>query len=129
MKKFTIFEIAKLLNFNDQEIKDIETDYKASDEAKRCETMDIFYDSYFELLDKLAKIKYNQFMEEASEGKRELKTDLYQQAKRAVWTDFENILAGKPQEVDQLDEIRNKLKNFTQGAISKNSTSVTTPAH
>jgi hypothetical protein len=116
MRKFTVFEIAKLLNYNDQEIDSLKTEFKGYTEETRCDVMDVFYDSFYELLNKFSKIKYDQFLAEASSGKREINSDLYQEAKRAVWKDFDEILAGKPQEKNEMEEIRNKLKFLTENA-------------
>lgn len=118
MKKFTIFEIAKLLNYSDQEIDSLKTEFKGYTEETRCNVMDVFYDSFYELLNQFSKVKYNQFLEEASSGKREVNSDLYQEAKRAVWQDFDDILAGKPQEKNEMEEIRNKLKFLTENSQS-----------
>ena len=63
---------------------------------------------------KISELKYNQLLVEVSQGKGELKTDLYLQAKKLTLKYLEDILYGTPQEIRQVDEIRNKLKSLIQ---------------
>lgn len=115
MKNLTIFDIAKILQFDDSQIAELKKNYDSYDDAKKVEVMDVMWQSFFDLHEKLSSLKYDQFMEEVAQGKRELKTDLFFQAKKAVMKDFEEILAGKPQENQQIEQLRNKLQSFTGG--------------
>ena len=118
MKKLTIFDIAKLLKFDVNQTNDLKKDFENADNESKVEIMDTMWNAFFELHKKLSDLKYKQLMGEVEVGKRELKTDLYLQAKKAVMKEFEEALAGKPQETKQIDELRDRLKNLTQNNTS-----------
>ena len=113
----TIFDLAKILRFDDQQLSDLKKDYETADNEKKVETIDIMWKGYFELYEKLCNLRYDQFLEEVAQGKRNLTNDLYLQAKKAVTKDFEEILAGKPEETQQINQLRDRLKSFTGATI------------
>jgi hypothetical protein len=114
MKKLTIFDIAKILKFDVNQTNKLKKDFENANNESKVKIMETMWNSFFDLLKELSNLKYDQLLEEVSRGKRELKTDLYLQAKKEVIKEFEEILAGKPQETKQMDELRNRLKNLTQ---------------
>lgn len=118
MKKLTIFDIAKLLNFDASQTSQLKKDFEDADNETKVEIMDTMWSSFFELHKKLSDLKYNQLLGEVGQGKRELKTDLYLEAKKEVMKEIEETLAGKPQETKQIDELRDRLKNLTQNNTS-----------
>lgn len=114
MKKLTIFDIAKLLKFDVNQMDDLKNNFESADNESKVEIMDTMWNAFFDLFKKLSDLKYKQLLGEVSQGKRELKTDLYLQAKKEVMKEFEEIISGKPQDTKQMDELRNRLKNLTQ---------------
>ena len=122
MKKLTIFDISKILKFDIDQTNDLKKDYENADGEKKVEIMDIMWKGFFELHKKLSDLKYKQLMQEVGEGKRNMTTDLYSQAKKLAMKEIENILSGTPQEVLQMDELRNKIKNLIP--TTKNSTAL-----
>lgn len=112
MKKLTIFDIAKILKFSADETNNLKKDFENADGELKVEIMDTMWSAFFELHKKLSDLKYKQLMQEVGEGKRNLTTDLYLQAKKLAMKDIEDILSGTPQEVSQMDELRNKIKNL-----------------
>lgn len=114
MKKLTIFDIAKLLNFDANQTSQLKKDFEEADNETKVEIMDTMWSSFFELHKKLSDLKYNQLLGEVGQGKRELKTDLYLEAKKEVMKEFEEIIAGKQHDTKQIDELRDRLKNLTQ---------------
>ena len=114
MKKLTIFDIAKILKFDVNQTNDLKKDFENADSESKVEIMDTMWNAFFDLFKKISELKYNQLLVEVSQGKGELKTDLYLQAKKLTLKYLEDILYGTPQEIRQVDEIRNKLKSLIQ---------------
>lgn len=110
MKKYTINDLATILDLDEVVKEDLRKNFDNFDEELKYEIVKTLWDGVFELKSKLAKLKYEQFLIEIEAGKRELMTNLYEEATKAVWQDFEDILAGKTQDSEQLEEIRTKLK-------------------
>lgn len=114
MKKLTIFDIAKILKFDVNQTNDLKKDFENADNESKVEIMDTMWIAFFDLFKKLSDLKYNQLLEEVSQGKRELKMDLNLQAKKLTMKYLEDTLYGAPQENQQMDDIRNKLKSLIQ---------------
>jgi len=113
MKKLNIFDIADILQL-DQEFKDnLKKNFDTYSEDTKFEITDTLWEGLYKLQNRLTEVKYQQYMDEVAQGKRQLTNQLYSEAKRAVWSDFEDILSGKKHEVDQMDEIREKLKSLS----------------
>ena len=121
MKKYTIFDIAKILQLDEEFQNELKTKFNTYDDAKKCEIIETLWSVLFELHDKLTVVRYNEFLKEIDDGKRELLNNLFLQAKRSVWQDFDQILAGKPKELEQIDEIRSKLEEIIKTPASINS--------
>lgn len=120
MKKMTIFDIAKILKFDDKQTNDLKKDFETGDGEKKVEIIDIMWNAFFELHKNLSDLKYRQLMQEVGEGKRDLTTDLYLQAKKLAMKELEEILSDTPQEVQQMDEIRSRLQNLTKNSTALN---------
>lgn len=114
MKKLTIFDIAKILKFDVNQTNDLKNDFENADNESKVEIMDTMWNAFFDLFKKLSELKYNQLLEEVSQGKRELKADLNIQAKKLTMKYLDDILNDVPQEGQQMNDIRNKLKGLIQ---------------
>lgn len=113
MRKLTIFDITDILQL-DKDFKDsLKKNFSTYSEDLKYEITDILWDGLSKLQNRLTELKYEQFQNEVISGKRKLTNNLYNEAKQAVWQDLEDILSGKKQEVDQMEEIRSKLQLLT----------------
>lgn len=110
MKKLTLVDIAKILQLGQETISELEQNFNSYSPDKKYYVHKTLWDGYDELKHRLAKLKYEQLLTEIDEGKRELMSDLYREALKLVAKDFEDILAGKPQEIEQIETIREQLK-------------------
>jgi hypothetical protein len=112
MKTYTIFDILTILGLEENYKGNLRRKFNSYSDGLKYDIQKIIWDSLYDLHKKLSMVKYQQFLEEARLGKRPLLSDLYNQAKAAVWQDFDDILAGRPQELKEIDEIRAKLQTF-----------------
>ncbi len=110
MKKYTISDLATVLQLDKSVKEDLRINYENYNEDLKYEIQKVLWDGVHELKNRLAKLKHEEMLLEVDEGKRELTTDLYQQAVKAVWQDFDDLLAGKKNDISQIEEIRSKLK-------------------
>ena len=113
MKKLTIFDIAKILQFDEKTTLDLKNQYETADDEGKVEISSIMWDAFFELHKNISNLKYRELMDEVANGKRELTNDLYLQAKKLAMKDLEANYEGKPLEDKQIEDLRNKLKNLT----------------
>jgi len=116
MTKLTMYDVSRILGLDQKFCEDLKNKYESYEEDKKMFVSKTLWDGFWELYKKLSEVKYNQFLQEAEYGKRKLTTNIMNEAKSAVWKDFDDILAGKPQEKNEMEEIRNKLKFLTQKA-------------
>jgi hypothetical protein len=116
MTKLTIYDVSKILGLDQKFCDELKNKYESYEEDKKMFISKTLWDGFWELYKKLSEVKYNQFLQEAEDGKRKLTTNIMNEAKSAVWKDFYEILAGKPQEKNEMEEIRNKLKFLTENA-------------
>ena len=110
MKKWTVFDLANILQLDNEVKEDLRLNFNNFDDDLKYEIQTVLWDGLFELKKRLAKVKYEHLMLDVDEGKRELTTDLYNQAEKSVWQDFEDILAGKNEDKKILEAIRVQLK-------------------
>lgn len=109
MVNFTVHDLATILQLDDSVRENLRKNYENYSDAKKYDVLAILWDGVHELKKKLAVLKYEQFMQEVDAGKRELTNDMYDEAVKAVWQDFEDILTGKKKDVDQIEQIRASL--------------------
>lgn len=110
MKKFTVLDLANILQLDEPVKEDLRLNYESYDADLKSEISDVLWNGLHMLKEKLAEQRYEQYLTEVEEGKRELTSDLYNDALRSVWQDFDDVVSGKKKELEQIDEIRAKLK-------------------
>lgn len=114
MKDLTISDLATILQLDARIKEDLEKNFDSYSESLKEKTLKILWDGLHELKEKMAKIKYEELLLEVDEGKRELTTDLYDEALKRVWQDFDDMLSGKKKDVEKIEEIRAKLQPLAQ---------------
>lgn len=110
MKKLTILDLATILQLNESIKDDLRKNFDSWDDELKYEIQKVLWDGVHELKDRLAKLKYEQFMLEVEQGKRQLMTNMYSEAVKAAWEDLEGIAAGKNKDTELIEEIRTQLK-------------------
>lgn len=119
MKDITIADLATILQLDLPVKENLIKNFPNYSAGLKEKIVTILWDSVFELKDRLAKIKYEQFLLEVGEGKRQLTTDLYQEAVKMVWQEFDDILAGKNKDVEKIEQIRSNLINLPNFSSSQ----------
>lgn len=120
MKEFTIFDIAKILQL-DQEVQDnLQKNFDTYSDSLKYAITKTLWDGLYELHDELTKLQYELFLDEVRQGKRELMNNLNDLAKRSVWEDIEKMLTGEFHETQKIQEIRTKLKSIVDGVGEQN---------
>ena len=114
-KKSLIYQLGKILGFDEGYIAKLEERYQNANEDGRYEIMDILWRYFFKLYDKLTGLKYAQFFKEAAEGKRKLTSSMYQEAQDEVKTYFQKILTGEAEDEKKIKELTEKIKKMMQG--------------
>lgn len=114
MKKLTISDLATILQL-DQAIKaDLEKNFKSYHDNTKDTILMILWNGVHKLEKEMARLKYEQLLLEIDEGKRQLTSDLYQEAVKKVWQDFEDLLSGKSTisiiDNKEIEEIRSELQ-------------------
>lgn len=95
MKKFTVTDLATILQLDDSIKEDLRKNFDKYDDQLKYEILSLLWNKVHELKNRLAKLKYKVFLLEVDDGKRKLTTDLYRQAVKVVWQDFDDMLGGK----------------------------------
>ncbi len=119
MDTYTIHDIATILQLDQSVKNDLQENFDRFDENAKCEIIKILWDGLHELKKRMAQLKYEQLLEEVGEGKRQLTTDLYQEAVKMVWQEFDDILAGKNKDVEKIEQIRSNLINLPNFSSSQ----------
>ena len=114
MKDYTIHDIIKLVPLSDQRRTQLLTGFDTYDKGKQIELKNTIWTAFHKMTDKLARIKYDEFLQDAQEGKRQLTPTLMQEARMAVHQDYEDKLAGKKPEKQQMEEVRETLQTINQ---------------
>jgi len=105
-------DIIKIIPLEPAYKEQLLAEYDTYDDSKKYEISAVCWATFTELTDKLADMKYKEFMEEVVLGKRKLTTNMMGDAYSAVHKEYEDVMTGKKQEVQQIDEIRNKLQTW-----------------
>lgn len=79
---------------------------------ERLDYEQLLWSVFSEYKEKLENIYYQEMFIEAEQNKRELTAGLMQRAKKRAAEEFENVLSGKKQELQEVDEIRSKLQTL-----------------
>jgi len=116
MKQLTILDLATILQLDDSLKEELKNNFDKYSEGLKYGILDTLWNNFYKLRDELAKLKYQELLKEIELGKSQLTNDLYLQAQKRVWKDFEDMLSGKKQEVDQMEQIRVKLQSLTNKA-------------
>lgn len=112
MISYTFENILKILPLDKQFKETIQKEYETYDDVMKYEVVRIMCDAVDEYETMLANSIMEGYFAEVQEGKRKLTTDMYEQAKKEVYKEFEEIIAGKREEKQELEEIRKKLQSF-----------------
>lgn len=112
MKSLKVEDLIKIIPFDDDDRASILIDYKEGNESLRFEIHKILRAAYYEILERETVLKLQQLMMEVEAGLRPLTDDMNDDAERLVEKDFEDILTGKKNELQQIDDIRAKLQSL-----------------
>lgn len=116
MKILTVGDLCKILQLDSGVAENLEKNYRGYDDNRKDGILKILWEGVHELEKHLTNIKHEQLLLEVADGKRQLTDKLYQEAFRAVWQDFEDLMAGKIQEKVktevQTEKIREELKQI-----------------
>lgn len=119
MISYTFENILKILPLDKQFKETIQKEYETYDDVMKYEVVRILCDAVDEYETMLANSIMDGYFAEVQDGKRTLSSDMYEQAKKEVYKEFEDIIAGKREEKEELEVIRKKLQSFL---TSKDST-------
>ena len=122
MIDFKLLDLASILQFDEFYKVKLKADFDDYDTGRKYEILKILWDGVFELKEKLAQIRYEQLLEEVEQGKKELTTNLYQEAVRSVWDDFENLVSGKNKDEKLIESIRSQINPLIQDKVSPSPT-------
>ena len=110
MLNLTVHDLATILQLDDSVRENLRKNYENYSDAKKYDVLAILWDGVHDLKKKLANLKYEHFMQEVDAGKREFTNDIFDEAVKAVWQDFKDILSGKNKDIEEIDKIRSQLK-------------------
>lgn len=105
-------DLFKILPLEEVDRKELEENFDGYDQDRKFNIKRILWDVFHKMTDELAGIKLQELELEIQEGKRKITPDLYQQARAFVMQDYRDILNGKKQDDEQIDKIRDQLKNL-----------------
>ncbi len=107
-----IFQLGKMVGLDKSYLDKLYQEYLSADEDRRYQIMEILWDGFFKLLDKITELKFQQFIYEAALGKRKLTDDLYQKARQAAKEYLFKTLTGEIEDEQKIEEIRKKIFSF-----------------
>lgn len=113
MKDYNISDLATILQLDPITKDNLIKKYPNYPDSTKEKIIEILWNGVFELMDRLAQLKHEELLVEVQDGKRELTTDLYHQAVKAVRQDFEEILSGRKNESEEIAKIRANLQTPT----------------
>ncbi len=114
MKSFTIKDLFKIIPFEVDERNELLAEYDSYSDALKFEMQRICWSAYRELVDQQTELKYQKLMMEVESGTRPLVADLMDEARLEVQQDMEDVVSGKREEVQQMEDIRTKLQQLIQ---------------
>jgi len=109
MKNNLIYQLGKMIGLEESYLDKLNLEYQTTTDERRYEIMDILWKNFFELIEKMTVIKYQQYLAEAALGKRALASDLYQQAEKEVKQYLYKTLTGEAEDEQKIEEIRRKI--------------------
>lgn len=112
MRNLTPHELIKIIPLEKETRAELLRDYDSYNEDKRVDILMICWKAFGQLKDKMQEIKYQQFLLEVEKGERKLTQDFMYEVNDAVWEDIEEILQGKREEKEELDDIRKQLQTL-----------------
>lgn len=115
-----IFQLGQMLGFDDGYLKKLHKDYQQSDEDQRYQIMEILWEGFLQLLNRLTALKYQQYLTEVAAGKRSLDSDLYQQAQAEVKQYLLKLLTGEIKDEQEIEALRQKIYTLSNSATSPN---------
>ena len=109
MKKLTIFDLATILQLSEEVKEDLKNNFDSWDDGLKYEIQKTLWDGVHELKDRLAKLKYEELLLEVDYEKRPLRADLYSEAVKLVWKDFDKIISGNNKILEKIEPANIKL--------------------
>ncbi len=113
MRTYNIPDLLKVLNIEKVTADYIVKNYDSFNDTLKYSIIETLWDGFYELKEKVTKLKYEQLLIEVELGKLEFNNDLQRQAEAAAWKEFEDILSGKRTESDEINKLRDKLKGLS----------------
>jgi len=114
MKSFTIKDLFKIIPFEDNERNELLAEFDSYSDALKFEVQQICWNAYDELFEQQTELKFQKIMLEVEAGIRPIHADLMHEAQLEVQQDMEDIISGKREEVQQMEDIRSKLQQLIQ---------------
>lgn len=114
MKSFTIKDLFKIIPFEDDERNELLAEYDSYSDALKFEMQRICWGAYRELVEQQTELKYQKIMLEVEAGTRPMNADLMDEARLEVQQDMEDIVSGKKEEIQQMEDLRSKLQQLIQ---------------
>jgi Tfp pilus assembly PilM family ATPase len=114
MKDYTIHDIIKLVPMKEETRQKLLSEFDTYDKGTQLELKNTIWSAFHKMTDVLAQQKYEEFLQESEKGERKLTPTLMQEARMAVHQDYEDKLAGKKPEKEQMEEVRESLQTITQ---------------
>lgn len=114
MRRLEIKDLLRIIPFEEGVRAEILNEFDTYSDALKYDIQKILWDAYYEILEQQTEVKLQQLMMEVEAGVRSLTTDMNDDAERLVENDFEDILNGKKNELQQIEDLRSKLQQLIQ---------------
>lgn len=114
MKSLTIKDLFKIIPFEENERNELLAEYDTYEDALKFEIQRICWGAYREIVENETELKYQKIMMEVESGARPLNADLMFEARLEVQRDMEDIVSGKKDELQQMEDLRAKLQQLIQ---------------
>ncbi len=111
-KKSLIYQLGKMLKFDDVYIKQLEERYLKANEDERYRIMEILWDNFQQMMDNMIMVTYKYYLNEVTSGKRKVSSDIYQQAVDYVKEFLLKSLEGTVDDELKIEEIRRKIMEY-----------------
>lgn len=112
IRALEVSDLLKIVPFEEDFRNEINAEYASYSDALKYDVQRVLRDAYYEILEQQTVVKLQQLMMEVESGLRPLTPDLNDEAERLVEKDFEDILSGKKNEIQQMEDIRSKLQQL-----------------
>ncbi len=117
MRDFTTLEIIKIVPMSKELREELISHWETYEEERKYLISRACWQSFHEFRDKVTQFVYNEFLTEVEGGRRKMTDTFMEDVDKEVESVFNEMLAGKQNEREEISQIRSRLQNLISDKI------------